>query len=162
MECCAKVEGEEKEREVRRAKLAVLLCCMSEDFLSPSLQVEMRDLVGAGGSEATWRELSGLTEASRIQVWVTATTVAGEGSQSPRLTAIPKPTPSYAPIVVGGAGRKWRVGVGSGVTLGCRGLGTPTPTVSWTKGGTTLSSGPLTQLLPGGDLHLTGEWWPVP
>ncbi|KAK8389761.1 hypothetical protein O3P69_009037 [Scylla paramamosain] len=118
-------------------------------------QAEMRDLVGAGGSEATWRELNGLTEASRIQVWVTATTVAGEGSQSPRLTAIPKPTPSFAPIAVGGAGRMWRVGVGSGVTLGCRGLGTPAPTVSWTKGGTTLTSGPLTQLLPGGDLHLT-------
>lgn len=28
----------------------------------------MRDLVGAGGSEATWRELSGLTTAARVQV----------------------------------------------------------------------------------------------
>lgn len=90
------------------------------------------------------------------QVWVTASTVAGEGSQSPRLTAILKPTPSYSPIAVGGGGRVWRVGVGSGVTLGCRGLGTPIPKVSWTKGGSTIGSGPLTQLLPGGDLHLTG------
>ncbi|XP_050737575.1 cell adhesion molecule Dscam2-like isoform X3 [Eriocheir sinensis] len=119
-------------------------------------QVAVRDVVGAGGSEATWRELRGLTPSSRVQVWVTATTVAGEGTQSPRLTALPKATPSHAPIAVGGGGRVWRVGVGSGVTLGCRGLGSPSPTVSWTKGGSTLTSGPLMQLLPGGDLHLTG------
>lgn len=56
-----------------------------------------------------------------------------------------------------GGGRVWRVGVGSGVTLGCRGLGTPTPTVSWYKDGSPIITGPLTQLLPGGDLHLTGK-----
>ncbi|XP_050737483.1 cell adhesion molecule Dscam2-like isoform X2 [Eriocheir sinensis] len=117
-------------------------------------QVAMRDVVGAGGSEATWRELSGLTTASRVQVWVTATTVAGEGNQSPRITAIPNPKPSYTPVAVGG-GRLWQVGVGAGVTLGCRGLGSPTPTISWTRGGVTVTSGQLTQLLPGGDLHLT-------
>ncbi|XP_071532405.1 cell adhesion molecule Dscam2-like [Panulirus ornatus] len=116
-------------------------------------QVAVRDVVGAGGSEATWRELSGLTPGSRTQVWVTATTVAGEGSQSPRLTALPTPTPTHAPIAVGG-GRSWRVGVGSGVTLGCRGLGSPPPTISWKKAGATISSSQLTQLLPGGDLHL--------
>lgn len=32
------------------------------------LQVAVRDVVGAGGSEATWRELSGLTPGSRVQV----------------------------------------------------------------------------------------------
>lgn len=90
------------------------------------------------------------------QVWVTASTAAGEGSQSPRLTAVPKPTPSHTPVAVGG-GRVWRVGVGSGVTLGCRGLGTPTPTVSWYKDSSPIITGPLTQLLPGGDLHLTGK-----
>ncbi|XP_042226508.1 Down syndrome cell adhesion molecule-like protein Dscam2 isoform X2 [Homarus americanus] len=117
-------------------------------------QVAVRDVVGAGGSEATWRELSNLTPASRVQVWVTATTVAGEGSQSPRLTALPTPTPTHTPIAVGG-GRSWRVGAGSGVTLGCRGLGSPPPTISWTKGSSTITSSQFTQLLPGGDLHLT-------
>lgn len=91
------------------------------------------------------------------QVWVTATTVAGEGNPSPRVTALPNPKPSYPPVAVGG-GRIWHVGVGAGVTLGCRGLGSPTPTTSWTRGGVTVASGQLMQLLPGGDLHLTGEW----
>lgn len=90
------------------------------------------------------------------QVWVTATTVAGEGKPSARVTAIPNPKPSYTPVAVGG-GRLWQVGVGAGVTLGCRGLGSPTPATSWTRGGVTVGSGQLTQLLPGGDLHLTGE-----
>ncbi|XP_042208394.1 Down syndrome cell adhesion molecule-like protein Dscam2 isoform X1 [Homarus americanus] len=117
-------------------------------------QAASRDVVGAGGSEATWRELSGLTLASRVQVWVTATTVAGEGSQSPRLTALPTPTPTHAPFAVGG-GRSWWVGAGSGVTLGCRGLGSPSPTLSWTKASATITNSQLTQLLPGGDLHLT-------
>lgn len=87
---------------------------------------------------------------------MTATTVAGEGSQSPRLTALPTPTPAHVPVAVGGGG-SWRVGAGSGVTLGCRGLGSPPPAVTWTKAGTTVSSSQLTQLLPGGDLHLSGE-----
>nr|XP_045608775.1 Down syndrome cell adhesion molecule-like protein Dscam2 isoform X3 [Procambarus clarkii] len=118
-------------------------------------QVAVRDVVGVGGSEATWREVNGLTPGSRVQVWVTAATVAGEGSQSPRLTALPIPTSSHPPIAVGG-GRAWRVGAGSGVTLGCRGLGSPPPNISWTKGSSSsVSSEPLTQLLPGGDLHLT-------
>ncbi|XP_042230764.1 Down syndrome cell adhesion molecule-like protein Dscam2 isoform X2 [Homarus americanus] len=118
-------------------------------------QVAVRDVVGAGGSEATWRELNNLTPASRVQVWVTATTVAGEGSQSPRLIAVPTPTPTHAPIAVGG-GRSWWVGAGSGVTLGCRGLGSPLPTISWRKGSSnTITSSQHTQLLPGGDLHLT-------
>ncbi|XP_069954396.1 cell adhesion molecule Dscam2 [Cherax quadricarinatus] len=117
-------------------------------------QVAVRDVVGAGGSEATWRELTGLTPASRVQVWVTATTVAGEGSQSSRLTALPTSTSSHPPIAVGG-GRWWRVGAGSGVTLGCRGLGSPPPNISWTKGSITISSDQVMQVLPGGDLHLT-------
>ncbi|XP_071543682.1 uncharacterized protein [Panulirus ornatus] len=117
-------------------------------------QVAVRDVVGAGGSEATWRELTGLTPASRIQVWVTATTVAGEGNPSPRLTALPSPKPTHSPVAMGG-GRTWRVGAGAGVTLGCRGLGTPSPTIGWTRAGAAVSSGHLTQLLPGGDLHLT-------
>ncbi|XP_069169162.1 cell adhesion molecule Dscam2 isoform X2 [Procambarus clarkii] len=117
-------------------------------------QVAVRDVVGAGGSEATWRELSGLIPASRVQVWVTATTVAGEGSQSPRLTALPTPTPTHTPVAVGG-GRSWWVGSGSGVTLGCRGLGSPPPVISWMKDSVTLGSTHHTQLLPGGDLHLT-------
>lgn len=33
-----------------------------------ALQVALREVVGAGGSEATWQELSGLTPASRVQV----------------------------------------------------------------------------------------------
>ncbi|KAK3861845.1 hypothetical protein Pcinc_032241 [Petrolisthes cinctipes] len=117
-------------------------------------QAAVRDVVGAGGSEATWRELSGLTPASRVQVWVTATTAAGEGNSSPRLTALPAPKPSYSPVAVGG-GRVWQVGAGSGVTLGCRGLGSPPPSISWTQDGVVVRSGQLTQLLPGGDLHLT-------
>ncbi|XP_071543543.1 uncharacterized protein [Panulirus ornatus] len=117
-------------------------------------QVALREVVGAGGSEATWQEISSLTPASRVQVWVTATTLAGEGSQSPRLTAVPTPTPAHAPVAVGGGG-SWRVGAGSGVTLGCRGLGSPPPAVTWTKAGTTITSNQLTQLLPGGDLHLS-------
>ncbi|XP_071537625.1 cell adhesion molecule Dscam1-like isoform X1 [Panulirus ornatus] len=117
-------------------------------------QVAVRDVVGAGGSEATWRELNGLTPGSRVQVWVTATTVAGEGSQSPRLTALPTPTPRHTPVAVGGGGT-WRVGAGSGITLGCRGLGSPPPTITWTKAGAAVSSNQLTQLLPGGDLHLS-------
>lgn len=32
------------------------------------MQVAVRDVVGAGGSEATWRELNGLTPGSRVQV----------------------------------------------------------------------------------------------
>ncbi|KAK3860836.1 hypothetical protein Pcinc_033125, partial [Petrolisthes cinctipes] len=117
-------------------------------------QGAVRDVVGAGGSEATWRELSGLTPGSRVQVWVTATTSGGEGISSPRLTALPSPKPSYSPVAVGG-GRVWRVGAGSGVTLGCRGLGSPPPSISWTQEGLLVRSGQLTQLLPGGDLHLT-------
>ncbi|KAG7154055.1 Down syndrome cell adhesion molecule-like protein 2-like 8, partial [Homarus americanus] len=117
-------------------------------------QVAVRDVVGAGGSEATWRELTGLTPASRVQVWVTATTVAGEGNPSPRLAALPSPIATHSPVAVGG-GRTWRVGAGAGVTLGCRGLGSPAPTISWTRAGIAVSSGQLTQLLPGGDLHLT-------
>ncbi|XP_045103222.1 Down syndrome cell adhesion molecule homolog isoform X1 [Portunus trituberculatus] len=123
-------------------------------YSSRDEQVAIRDVVGAGGSEATWRELSGLTPASRVQVWVTANTVAGEGTPSPRITAIPNPKPSYTPAAVGG-GRTWHVGVGAGVTLGCRGLGSPSPTTSWMRGGVAVTSGQLMQLLPGGDLHLT-------
>ncbi|KAK7074156.1 hypothetical protein SK128_006884 [Halocaridina rubra] len=119
-------------------------------------QVAIRDVVGAGGSEATWKEIIGLTPGTRVQVWVTATTVAGEGNPSLRLTAVPAATSKYAPVAVGG-GLMWRIGAGAGVTLGCRGLGSPPSTVSWTKGAsTTISNGQHTQLLPGGDLHLTG------
>lgn len=91
-----------------------------------------------------------------LQVWVTATTSAGEGISSPRLTALPSPKPGYSPVAVGG-GRLWNVGAGSGVTLGCRGLGSPPPSISWTQEGILVRSGQLMQLLPGGDLHLTGE-----
>lgn len=87
---------------------------------------------------------------------MTATTAAGEGNPSPRLTALLKPTATHAPVALGG-GRTWRVGAGAGVTLGCRGRGKPAPSIVWSRGGQTITSGQFTQLLPGGDLHLTGE-----
>ncbi|ROT76064.1 Down syndrome cell adhesion molecule-like protein [Penaeus vannamei] len=118
-------------------------------------QVRDRDVVGAAGSESTWRELRDLAPSSRIEVWVTATTAAGEGNPSPRLTALLKPTATHAPVALGG-GRTWRVGAGAGVTLGCRGRGKPAPSIVWSRGGQTITSGQFTQLLPGGDLHLTG------
>ncbi|KAK7081828.1 hypothetical protein SK128_021787 [Halocaridina rubra] len=118
--------------------------------------VAVRDVVGAGGSDATWKELTNLSPGVRVQLWVTATSVIGEGSPSPRLTVVPVPTHKYAPLAVGG-GQVWQVGMGAGVTLGCRGIGTPLPVVSWTKGSTHhIINGQFTQLLPGGDLHLTG------
>lgn len=104
-----------------------------------------------------WRVVLQVTSSVSSQVWVTANTVAGEGTPSPRITAIPNPKPNYTPAAVGG-GRTWHVGVGAGVTLGCRGLGSPSPSTSWTRGGVAVTSGQLMQLLPGGDLHLTGEW----
>ncbi|KAK7015883.1 hypothetical protein SK128_009425 [Halocaridina rubra] len=119
-------------------------------------QVAVRDVVGAGGSDATWRELSNLSPGVRVQIWLTATSVAGEGGPSPRLTAVPVHTPKYPPLAVGG-GQLWRIGFGAGVTLGCRGIGTPVPVINWTKGtNQPIINGQFTQLLPGGDLHLTG------
>lgn len=45
-----------------------MVCTLHELILAMVLQAAVRDVVGAGGSEATWRELSGLTPGSRVQV----------------------------------------------------------------------------------------------
>ena len=91
-----------------------------------------------------------------MQVWVSATTTVSEGRTTPRVSATLTTTSSYPPVAVGGD-HILRVGVGGGVTLGCRGLGSPSPDVKWSRNGEPVSRDHLHQPLPGGDLHITGK-----
>ncbi|CAL4114746.1 unnamed protein product, partial [Meganyctiphanes norvegica] len=111
--------------------------------------------VRAGDMEHTWKEINGLTPGIRLEVWLTASTVMGESGPSTRISVLPTQTSSSPPIALTG-NRVWRVSEGSGVTLGCRAQGSPTPTISWTKDSQVILSSHLTQLLPGGDLHING------
>ncbi|XP_047739549.1 Down syndrome cell adhesion molecule-like protein Dscam2 [Hyalella azteca] len=84
-------------------------------------------------------------------VWVTASTSAGEGPPSSRITLTPKHSPNYPPLILGGRS-EWWVTKGGGLTLGCRRAGHPEPTIEWDRNGGALGEGE--QLLPGGDVHL--------
>lgn len=97
-----------------------------------------------------------------FQVWVTASTSAGEGPASHRLNLTPAHSSSHPPLTLGG-GREWWVARGGGLTLGCRRVGRPVPTLQWVR---TVSAGPgvevgarggSEQQLPGGDLHVSGN-----
>lgn len=104
-------------------------------------------------------------------MWVTATTSAGEGPSTTPLTLTPQHSDLHPPLILSG-GREWEVTPGSGVTLGCRVVGLPAPTVEWfkTAEGVRESSGVggqvgvgvgsgrgKEQVLPGGDLHVSGK-----
>ncbi|CAL4098573.1 unnamed protein product, partial [Meganyctiphanes norvegica] len=116
---------------------------------------ETRDTVtiADGGGHATWKQITGLTPGTRIQVWVSASTSAGEGAMSPRMSTVPGTTGNDKPVAVGGA-RAWRVTEGSGLTLPCRGLGSPVPKLLWRNNHGALHSNTNHQVLPGGDLHI--------
>ncbi|KAK4311029.1 hypothetical protein Pmani_017444 [Petrolisthes manimaculis] len=72
---------------------------------------------------------------------------AGQNSHNIALTVMTPPT-----VKVGSA----RVVVVSGdeVTLRCRGIGTPAPTLRWLKGHQVITEGPEFEVLPDGSLHL--------
>ena len=98
---------------------------------------------------------------------MSASTSAGEGPPSNRITLTPKHSPTHPPLTLGG-GREWWVTINGGVTLGCRRIGVPSPSVEWKRytldrNGVRKSGvkiGPTSskeQLLPGGDLHVSGN-----
>ncbi|CAL4192397.1 unnamed protein product, partial [Meganyctiphanes norvegica] len=109
--------------------------------------------VRAGNMEHTWKEINDLIPGIQLEVWLTASTVIGESGPSTRISVRPTQTSSSQPISLTES-RVWRVSEGSGVTLGCRTQGTPTPTISWMRDSQVVSSSHLVQLQPGGDLHI--------
>ncbi|CAL4122421.1 unnamed protein product, partial [Meganyctiphanes norvegica] len=111
--------------------------------------------VRAGDMENTWKEINDLTPGIRLEVWLTASTMMGESGPSTRISVLPTQTSSSPPIALTGR-QVWQVSEGSGVTLGCRAQGAPTPTISWMRDSQAVSSSHLIQLLPGGDLHVNG------
>ncbi|KAF2350503.1 Fibronectin type III, partial [Trinorchestia longiramus] len=112
-----------------------------------------REHIPVSGMNSNWRELTDLLTGVPVQVWVTASTSAGEGPPSPRITLTPTRTPTHPPLILGGGG-EWWVTRGGGLTLGCRRVGEPAPIAEWDRDGGALGEGE--QLLPGGDVHLTG------
>ena len=106
--------------------------------------------------ESNWKELTNLIPDSRVKIWVSAATSIGEGQATPRKTATLAAVSAYSPVAVGGD-RQLRIGAGGGLTLGCRGLGSPSPEITWLRNGAGVSRDNLHQPLPGGDLHITGK-----
>ncbi|CAL4177384.1 unnamed protein product, partial [Meganyctiphanes norvegica] len=117
------------------------------------LQVDLH--VRAGDMEPTWKEINDFTPGIQLEVWLAASNAIGESGPSNRISVLPIQTSSSSPIALTGR-RVWHISEGSGVTLGCRPQGAPTPTISWTRDSQVVSSSHLTQLLPDGDLHLNG------
>ena len=66
------------------------------------------------------------------QVWVTASTSAGEGQASPRVNTILRASPNAAPVALGASSTQ-HVPVGASLSLPCRAHGGPEP--QWTLDG---------------------------
>lgn len=89
---------------------------------------------------------------------MSASTSAGEGPTSARVTLTPVDSTGHPPLTMGG-GREWWVSRGGGLTLGCRGVGEPPPTITWawSNGQTRGAVGGNEKILPGGDLHVSSK-----
>ncbi|RXG68665.1 Down syndrome cell adhesion molecule-like protein Dscam2 [Armadillidium vulgare] len=113
--------------------------------------------------DSSWKKITGLQNGETVTVWVTASSSGGEGPSTSKATITLASSSSLTPKPFGpfpvSSQLLWKVSINSAVTLRCRSIGYPRPSLSWLKEGVVLKDDHRHQILPGGDLHLIRKYY---